>query len=135
MTKRKVRVIECFEIPGLGLLTELQHIENGIPPNSQIIDLETNESWIVKKRVYHGILILNELEKYFECETASIHIDSVFQKQLDREIAIEKELAKREKGIYYYLLAPENKRQRKKPKTGIELKINCTNENKNRKRS
>ena len=55
---------------------------------------------MVKKRVLHGILIINKSEKYFEFETDSTHVDSVFKTQNEREIVIEKELNKKEKGKY-----------------------------------
>ncbi len=108
---------------GIGLLTELQHAENGIPPNTQIIDSVTNEIWIIKKRVHHGILILDESEKYFECETESMHVDSVFKTQSQRKIAVDKELNKRINGVYLYLIKPEKKKQKLKPEIGTELKI------------
>ncbi|KAA1245790.1 hypothetical protein [Aquimarina sp. RZ0] len=118
-----VKIIECFNITGIGLLTELQHSENGIPPNTQIFDSITNETWIIKKRVHHGILILDRSEKYFECETESMHVDSVFKTKSEREIAVKKELEKRGKGIYLYLLKPKNKKNKVKPEKGTELKI------------
>ncbi len=123
MKKDFVKIIQCFNITGLGFLTELQHNENGIPPNTQLFDVETNETWIVKKRVFHGILILDKSEKYFDSETESIHVDSVFKAQSERKIAVEKELAKRKKGIYSYLIKPENKKKNLKPEIGTELKI------------
>jgi len=59
-----IKIIECFNISRLGLMTELQHFENGIPPGTQIIDLNTEESWIVKKRVLSGtLLVANDSEK------------------------------------------------------------------------
>lgn len=121
-----VKIIECFNITGIGLLTELKHNENGIPPNSQIIDQITNEIWIVKKRVHHGILILDKSEKYFECETESMHVDAVFKTQSERKVAVDKELDKRRNGVYLYLIKPEKKKQKLKPEIGIELKIKTT---------
>ena len=118
-----IKIIECFNITGIGLLTELQHSENGIPPNTQIFDTITNKTWVVKKRVHLGILILDRSEKYFDCETDSMHIDSVFKNPKDREIAVEKESNKRKNGIYYYLIKPEKKKQKIKPEIRAELKI------------
>ncbi len=126
-----VKIIECFNITGIGLITELQHNENGIPPNSKIVDLATDKVWIIKKRVYHGILILDESEKFFECETESMHLDAVFCTPEKREIAVEKERDKRMKGIYSYLIKPETnhnkKKQIPKPKIASELKIMSPN--------
>ncbi len=51
MEKGFVKIIECFNITGIGLLTELQHNENGISPNTKLIDTVTNETWIVKKKI------------------------------------------------------------------------------------
>jgi hypothetical protein len=123
MERNFVKIVECFNITGLGLLTELQHYENGIPPNTQIIDSNTDETWIVKKRVHHGILILDKSEKYFECETESMHVDSVFKTQSERKIAVDKELDKRKNSVYMYLIKPEKKKQKSKPEIGTELKI------------
>ena len=99
-----VKIIECFNITGIGLLTELQHNENGISPNTKLIDTATNETWIVKKRVHHGILIIDRTEKYFECETESMHVDAVFKTQSERKVAVDKELDKRNNGVYLYLI-------------------------------
>lgn len=118
-----VKVVECFNITGLGLLIELKHNLNGIPSNTEIIDSTTNETWIVKKRVHHGILILDKSEKYFECETESMHVDSVFKTLSERKIAVEKELDKRNNRVYTYLIKPEKKKQKLKPEIGTELKI------------
>lgn len=126
-----VKIIACFNITGIGLITELQHNENGIPPNSKIVDLATNKVWIIKKRVYHGILNLDDSEKFFECETESMHVDAVFSTLSKREIAVEKEQNKRKKGIYSYLIKAEmnhkKKKQIPKPEIGSELKIMSSN--------
>ena len=76
-----------------------------------------------KKRVFSGILILDGTEKYFECETELMHVDSVFKSHAEREIAVKKELEKRKKGIYLYLLKPKNKKNKVKPEKGTLLKI------------
>ncbi len=122
-----IKIIECFNISRVGLMTELQHFENGIPPGTQIIDLNTEESWIVKKRVLSGtLLVANDSEIYFDCETEYTHVSSVFKTLEGREVAVQKELEKRKNGIYWYLLKPENKKQKVKPEIGIELKIKTT---------
>ncbi|RBW62503.1 hypothetical protein DS884_02565 [Tenacibaculum sp. E3R01] len=126
MKKNFVKIIECFNISGVGLLTELQHNENGIEPNTKLIYEVTDETWIVKKRVYHGFLILDKSEKYFECETESMHIDAVFKTHSERELAVDKELTKRKNDIYLYLIKPEKKKQKMKPEIGTELKIKTT---------
>jgi len=126
MKKGFVKVIECFNITGFGILTELQHNENGIPPNTEIIESETGEFWIIKKRVLSGILLIADSETMFDCETESEHISHRFKNINEREIAIEKELERRKNGIYWYLLKPLNKKQQSKPKIGAELKIKTT---------
>jgi len=127
MESNHIKIIECFNITGLGILAEIQHHLDGIPPSTQIIDPKTNETWIVKRRVLHGILILNKSEKHFKCETDSTHVDSVFKTQYEREIAVEKELNKRTQGIYQYLLKPINKKQKIKPEMGCILKVKTHN--------
>ncbi len=109
MESNFVKIVECYNITGVGILTELQHSVNGIPPNTEITDSTSDETWIIKKRVHHGILILDKSEKYFECETESMHVDSVFKTLTERKIAVEKELNKRKNGVYMYLIKPEKK--------------------------
>ncbi len=107
MTKGFVKVIECFDITGIGLLTELQHNENGIPPDTVIVDLNTETNWAIAKRVLSRTLRIIDSEIIFDCETKSEDISSSYKTQKDREIAIEKELERRKNGIYWYLLEPE----------------------------
>lgn len=124
MEVNQVKVIECFNLKGLGLMTEIQHFENGIPSNCEIIDVKSNESWIVKKRVLSGLLLVaNDSETYFECETEYDHISQRFSTVEDRNLAVEKELEKRRNGIYWYLLKPKRKKQKTKPVIGSVLKI------------
>lgn len=118
-----IKIIDCFNITRIGLLTEIQHYENGIPPNTEIIDLNTEESWIVKKRIFSGTLLIAKNEVFFDCETSSEHFSTVFKTIEDRQIAVEKELEKRKSGIYWYLLTPSTKNQKMKPDNGSELKI------------
>lgn len=53
------------------------------------------------------------------------HISKVFKNQKAREEAIKKELEKREKGIYLYIISPSNKKQMRKPVLGsvLDLKL------------
>lgn len=37
MNSRTLKIIECFNITGIGFMTEVQHFEHGIPPNTKII--------------------------------------------------------------------------------------------------
>ncbi len=124
-----VKIIECFNITAIGLIMELQHNENGIPPNTHIINEKTKERWIIKKRVLSGTLLIVDSETYFDCETEYQHISSQYKTKKDREIAIQKELEKRKNGIYWYLLIPENKKQKVKPEIGSIFKIYSTIEN------
>ncbi|WP_157811725.1 hypothetical protein [Tenacibaculum sp. SZ-18] len=128
MESNFVKIVECYIITGVGILIELQHRENGIPPNTEIIDSTSNETWIIKKRVHNGILILDKSEKYFECETESMHVDSVFNTLTERRIGVETELDKRRNGIYMYLIKPKKKKQKLKPEIGTELKIKTTSQ-------
>jgi len=41
MKPNHIKIIECFNIKGRGLLTEIQHFEDGIPPNTKLIHLRT----------------------------------------------------------------------------------------------
>ena len=123
MKKGFVKVIECFNITGIGILTELQHNENGIPPDTEIVDLNTETNWTVTKRVLSGTLLIADSEIMFDCETKSEHISNSYKTQKDREITVNKELERRKNGIYWYLIKPMNKKQKVKPEIGAELKI------------
>lgn len=123
METNPIKIIECFNITGRGLLTELQHSENGIPPDTKLIDIESGEFWIVKKRVLSGTLLTADSETNFNCETEFEHISHSFKTEKDRQNAVGNELNKRKKGIYSYLLAPEYKSQKDKPQIGSLLKI------------
>ncbi|WP_460218286.1 hypothetical protein [Psychroserpens sp. MEBiC05023] len=123
MEAKTIKILECFKIGKYESFAEIQHSEDGIPPETQVYNQTSNETWIVKKRVFHGILILTNSEKYFECETETSHVDAVFANNLERSKAIEKELEKRNNGIYLYLIKPINKKQRIKPENGCILRI------------
>ena len=126
MKSNSIKILECFNIPGFGIITELQHNENGIPPNTEIVKSETGESWIIKRRVLSGILLVEDLETIFDCETESEHISNRYKTAEELKIAVEKELEKRKNKIYWYLLKPKNKKQKVKPEIGTELRIKTT---------
>jgi hypothetical protein len=126
MKSNSIKILECFNFPKSRILTELQHYENGIPPNTEIVELETGECWIIKSRVLSGILLIADLETIFDCETELEHISNRYKNNKERETAIEKELDKRKNGIYWYLLKPKNKKQKVKPEIGTELTIKTT---------
>ena len=126
MERGFVKIIECFNIAGIGLLTELQHNEKGIPPDTEIVDLETTAKCTITKRVLSGTLLIADSEVMFDCETKSEHISHSFKTQKDREVAVEKELERRKNGIYWYLIKPIDKKQNLKPEIGAELKIKST---------
>lgn len=84
METNSIKIIECFNITGRGLLTELQHSENGIPPNTELIDSITNERWIVKKRIHSGTLMIADSEVFFDCETEFEHISHSYKSDKDR---------------------------------------------------
>lgn len=126
MEKGFVKIIECFNITGIGLLTELQHNENGIPPDTEIVDLKTETKWTIAKRVLSDTLLIADSEIMFDCETKYENISHSFKTQEDREIAVEKELERRKNGIYWYLIKRTDKKQNLKPEIGTELKIKTT---------
>jgi len=126
MKKGFVKVIECFDLTGIGLLTELQHNENGIPPDTEIIDLNTETNWTITKRVFSGTLLIADSEIMFDCETKHEHFSNSYKTPKDREVAVEKELERRKNGIYWYLIKPTNKKQKMKPEIGVLFKIKTT---------
>ena len=118
-----IKIIECFNITGIGLLTELQHFENGIPPNTKLINSKSEESWIVKKRVLSGTLLIAESEIFFDCETEFEHMSPSFKSDKERQALVDKELNRRKKGIFWYLLIPERKNIKIKPDIGSSWEL------------
>ncbi|PHN02522.1 hypothetical protein [Flavilitoribacter nigricans] len=123
-----VKIIDCFSLPPLGLLAEIQHQQNGLPPGTKLTDPETGETWIVKKRIFSGILLAEDAEIYFPCETASDHLSARFKSEEERERAFQQERQKRQNGIYPYALGLVNKKlQRLLPGNGCILHIEPEN--------
>lgn len=56
MSPNSVKIVDCFDVPLFGLITEIQH---GISPNTLIIDSDTNQLWIVKKRFFSVELLVD----------------------------------------------------------------------------
>lgn len=98
------KIIDCFNIKGRGLITEIQHQQNGLPPGSILEDPNTGNTWIVKKRILTGFLLIADAEVFFDCETAVEHETFRFKTLEAKETAFQKELQKRKEGIYCYLL-------------------------------
>ena len=121
-----LKIIECFDVSGMGLITEIQHNENGIPPKSQIFDETTGESWEVKKRIFNGLLLISNNEILFDCETEVTHVSSNFKNDRDRENQIVLEMKRRENGIYWYLLNPTIRNSNLKPSVGKIMRIKET---------
>lgn len=123
MKSKCIKIIECFAITGRGLLTELQHFEDGIPPNTRLIHSELKTYWIVKRRVLSSTLSFANAEIHFDCETEVEYMSHSYKTQEDRQDAIDKELYRRKEGIYWYLLTSDNKNLKSKPRTGSILQI------------
>lgn len=123
MESNSIKIIACFDITGRGLLTELQHSKSGIPPNATLTNPDTEESWIVKKRVLSDTLLVAGVETFFDCEIEFEQISHSYENENDRQIAVDRELEKRKRGIYWYLLIPKNRKQRTKPELGSILKL------------
>lgn len=118
-----VKIFQSFQITGRGFITELQHLELGLPSDTRLVSSEQATVWLVKKRVLSDTLLLADAEIYFDCETNYEHITQSYDNETDRQTAINQELEKRRKGIYWYLLVPENPRQTAKPEIGSLLTI------------
>ena len=101
--KDSIKIIDCFIISGLGIIAEIQHFKNGIAPNTEVFNLETGVYWVIKKRVFSGILIASNSEKYFDCETESMHVDFSFNTLKQRESMINNEIEKKEKKVFIYI--------------------------------
>lgn len=61
-----VKIGNSFNITGIGILVELQHYENGIPPNTKITDLNSKISWIVVIEYEKGQYIKKKREEKVE---------------------------------------------------------------------
>lgn len=118
-----IKIIESTDFIQSQILVEIEHLENGIPPETKLYDTVTNEYWIVKKRVYTSLSILNDAEKFFDCETQSVHIDNHFGSVKEKEVNLKKEVERNQKGIYFYIIQYSNKKLKKKPIKGNFLRI------------
>ncbi|TCI95051.1 hypothetical protein [Tenacibaculum sp. M341] len=118
-----IKIIESTDFIQSQILVKIAHIENGIPPETKLYDTFTNEYWIVKKRVHTSLLIQNNAEKFFDCETQSIHIDNHFVSLKEKEVNLKKDVERSQKGIYFYILQYSNKKLQKKQIKGNFLRI------------
>lgn len=123
METKSVKITECFQIKGIGLMTELQHWQDGIPPNTKLIDPASGDTWLVKKRVLSGTLLVAGSETHFDCETEFTHISPSFKSVKDRQLAVDRELEKRKNGMYWYVLVAEGKNQTDRPSIGRVLRV------------
>ena len=105
-----------------GLLTELQHFENGLSPSTIVFD-KLGNSWSIKSRVFSGNLMIFYDEVVFENETSTEHISNIISEKEKRKEDALREKRKREQGIYWYFLVPTDKRNKGKPKPGSTLEI------------
>lgn len=115
------KIISCFNISGKGIVAEIQHNLNGLPFETILKDLNSDKFWIVRERVYQGLLQVHDKEIYFDCETKFSHISNRFTNKTDEMDFINKESEKRNNRIYWYFLKPNIKDN--KPYIGQELII------------
>ncbi len=109
-----LKIIESFKIQHLGFVSLIQHFENGIKPDTVVLDRETGEAWCVKKRMLSGILLVENKEVYFKCETEYNHMSMRFSTEEERQNAIDKECEKRKNGMYWYQLKGVNTKEKPK---------------------
>lgn len=117
----KAKIISCFNITGRGLIAEVQHNLNGLPFETILKDFNSDNFWIVKERIFQGLLQIHDKEIYFDCETKFSHISNRITNKNEEMDFINKEAQKRKNGIYWYFLTPNIKER--KPVDGQELLI------------
>jgi hypothetical protein len=123
MDHTSVKIIECYTITGRGLLTEIQHTLDGLPPNTVLMDPSSKQAWVVKKRVLSGLLMMADSEIFFDCETEFEHLSFAFKTEAERDKAFRNELEKRKQNIYGYLLTPTMGHSNAKPEPGSTLLV------------
>jgi len=123
MDHTSVKIIECYTITGRGLLTEIQHSLDGLPPNTILMDPSSKQAWAVKKRVLSGLLMMADSEIVFDCETEFEHLSFAFKTEAERDKAFHNELEKRKQNIYGYLLTPTMDHSNVKPEPGSTLLV------------
>lgn len=117
-----IKILDSFQIQGRGILTELQHFENGLTPSTHVFDKNGN-SWLVKSRVFSGNLMIFDEEVVFDNEISTEHISKVISDEEKRREDARIEQGKRAQGIYWYLLVSTDKKQKEKPEPGSVLEI------------
>lgn len=98
-----IRAIECFEVSGIGMLTELQHFFDGLPSDTIVQSTNSHKKWRVTKRIFfnhtHG------KQKVFANETpANLHFS--FDRAANIEALAQAILDKEADNIYQYVLKP-----------------------------
>lgn len=103
MSKRFVKILSTFEIPGIGIVAELQHREKGLPKGTTLFHKETERKFKVDKRVLDSSMMMAGNEVYFENEKETTHmsLNSDYDKN---NRYVEAQILKRRDGIFMYLL-------------------------------
>ncbi|MCC6584420.1 MAG: hypothetical protein IT271_12015 [Chitinophagales bacterium] len=118
---QKAKIVSCFNITGRGIIAEIQHNLNGLPPDTILKDFNSDNFWVLKERVFQGLLQIHDKEIYFDCETKFSHISNRFTNKTEEIEFLNKEVEKRNNGIYWYFLTPNIKDN--KPTVGQELLV------------
>jgi len=118
---KTVTIISTTNLPGVGIIAELQHNENGLPKGTKLRDTNAKETFIVEKRVFDSSLMMAGNETYFECETESTSI-SLHDDHETNNRYVESQMMKRRSKIFMYLLTNENNITEIAEKTVLTIK-------------
>ena len=119
---QKAKIVSCFNITGRGIIAEIQHNLNGLPPDTTLKDFNSDNFWIVKERVIHSGYLL-EQEVRFDCET-KVQLSFVnhrLMNEVEEKRFREENKKKINDKIYWYYLTPNIKDN--KPAVGQELLV------------
>jgi hypothetical protein len=87
------------------------------------MDPSSKQAWVVKKRIFSGLLMMADSEIFFDCETEFEHLSFAFKTEAERDKAFHNELEKRRDNIYGYILAPTMGHSNAKPEPGSTLLV------------
>ena len=118
MNDNETLVVKSFNITGRGIIVEIQHKRQGLPPGTELQSQTKGQIWRVKYRLFFNHT-LDEHRLFGNEETSYSHFS--FRSLESRHRSRTDILSKEAEGIYQYSLEPEGHKE--KPEEGEKLKI------------
>ncbi len=114
----EVLILKSFDITGRGIIAEIQHNRQGLPPGTELQSRINGRIWKVKHRLVFNH-IYNKHRLFDNEEIGYSHF--AFRSPENREKSGTDILNKEAEGIYQYSLEPEGHSE--KPEEGEKLEI------------